>query len=188
MTPLVCLVLLLLTTTQPAEPGPMATPPGWPDETRRAEALIEGGQPLEAAAVYDKYSATQPWFPAAHYLRVGALIDAGRSDLVADALDRARRAIPRTAPLRREAAMFVLDIVSAREQLPREEAQRLVVEARALVDDALAVDPTFTDGLTLKASVLMLEADRLAQDPARKAALQAEADALYQKVFAAPRR
>lgn len=186
MSPFVCLVLLL-TVTQPAEPGPMATPPGWPDETRRAEALMERGQPLEAAAVYDTYSATHPWFPAAHYLRVGALIDAGRSDLAAGALDRARRAVPRTAPLRREAAMFVLDIVATREKLPRDEAQRLVAEARALVDDALAVAPTFTDGLTMKARVLTLEAERLAQDPARKAALQAEADALYQKAFASPR-
>lgn len=180
-------LLLLVVLQQPVEPGPMATPPGWLAETLRAEALIERGQPLEAAAVYDKYSATQPWFPAAHYLRVGALIDAGRSDLVADALDRARRAIPRTAPLRREAAMFVLDIVASREQLPREDARRLVDEARALADDALVVDPSFTEGLTMKASVLSLAAERLEVDPARKAALQAEADALYQKAFAPPR-
>lgn len=181
------IAVLLLVATQQADPAPMATPPGWLAETSRAEALIAQGQPLEAAAVYDKYSATQPWFPAAHYLRVGALIDAGRSDLVADALERARRAIPHTAPLRREAAMFVLDLVATREMLPREEAQRLVTEARALVDEALTVDPSFAEGLTTKASVLLLEAERLAQDPAGRAALQAEADALYQKAFAPPR-
>ena len=75
-------VVFALSASQAVVPGPMATPPGWMDETLRAEALIERGQHLEAAAIYERYSAGQPWFAAAHYLRIGALLDAGRTESV----------------------------------------------------------------------------------------------------------
>ena len=165
------------------EPQPMATPPGWMRETLRAEDLAKAGKRLEAAAIYERYSETVPWFPAAHYVRVQLLLEAGRADLVPAALTRARAAIPTTAPMRREAAMFVLNIAEMVSTLPRAEKARLVAEAHALADEAMKADPRFGDALRMKASILTFEAEQLAPDPARKAALTKQADALLERWF-----
>ena len=188
--PVVVVVLLweMCATAPPAQaqaamaPHPMATPPGWMRETLRAEELAKAGKRLEAAAIYERYSETVPWFPAAHYARV-QLLEAGRADLVPGALTRARAAIPATAPMRREAAMFVLNIAEMVPTLPRAERVRLVAEAHALADEAMKADPRFGDALRMKASILTFEAEHLATDSARKAALTRQADALLERWF-----
>ena len=146
-------LLLTMLAQAPVAPGPMATPPGWMPETLRAEALAKDGKHLEAAGVYERYSATQPWFPAAHYLRVGHLLAAGRADLVAAALATARRQIPKDPPMRAEAAMFVTSLADT-PGLSRVETRRLLDEALALTDEALAINPRFGDALRQKASTL----------------------------------
>jgi hypothetical protein len=189
--PVVVVVLLwvMCATAPPAQaqaamaPHPMATPPGWMRETLRAEELAKAGKRLEAAAIYERYSETVPWFPAAHYARVQLLLEAGRADLVPGALTRARAAIPATAPMRREAAMFVLNIAEMVPTLPRAERVRLVAEAHALADEAMKADPRFGDALRMKASILTFEAEHLATDSARKAALTRQADALLERWF-----
>ena len=52
---------------------------------------------------------------------------------------------------------------------------------------ALAADPRFGDTLRMKASILVLQAERLETDPARKAALEQQADALIEQSFQPPK-
>ena len=165
------------------QPQPMATPPGWMDATLRAEALMKRGAHMDAASIYEQYSATVPWFPASHYLRVQALLKAKRTDLVAAALAAARTGIPRTAPMRSEAAMFALSVVADVPGLPRADVSRLITEAHALADEAMAADPRSGEAMRMKARVLMDQAEKLETDAARKAALEKQADALMEKSF-----
>jgi len=85
--------------------------------------------------------------------------------------------------MRREAAMFVLNIAEMVPTLPRAERVRLVAEAHALADEAMKADPRFGDALRMKASILTFEAEHLATDSARKAALTRQADALLERWF-----
>ncbi|BCS34373.1 hypothetical protein TBR22_A36030 [Luteitalea sp. TBR-22] len=167
-------------------PGPMATPPGWMQATRQAEALAKDGKAMEAADIYEKYSATQPWFPAAHYLRVELLLSAGRRDLVPPALATARANVPRDAAMREEAAMF-LKSAASRPGVARPDARLLLDEAKSMLDEVLKTDPRARDVLTQKAAVLEAYAEHVETSAPRRKALQAEADALRERAYAIPR-
>lgn len=183
MTVLAILIAAVMTTATQAQPGPMATPPGWMPATLQAEALVKEGRFLEAATIYEKYSATQPWFPAAHYLRADALLRAGKLDEVRAVLAAARKNVPRTAPMRSEAAVFATALVDAPAKLSAADVKWLLSEAHALADEALKMDPKSPDALRAKANILLSEATRLETDPARKKKLEAEAEALFMKAI-----
>lgn len=177
------LLMTLMMLAQAADvPGPMATPTGWMPATSRAEALAKEGKTLEAAEVYEQYSAKVPWFPASHYLRVELLLKGGRRDLVPAALARARQGIPPDAAMRAEAAMFLKSVASG-SGVSRQDARLLLDDARAMLDAVLKVDPGSRDVLTQKASVLEAWAEHVETSAARRKALQAEADALRERAY-----
>jgi tetratricopeptide (TPR) repeat protein len=159
----------------PPPPPDQPAPPGYDAARREAEALIGRRQFAQAAAVYATYIKSHPGFVRPHYRRVAALILAGRSDTIADALNAARAAVPAMPELRYAAAAELYLAVKGNEAISPGDARKLLSEAIALLDDAVTLKKDYWEPVAFKAIVLGTLA-QVEPDPAVAKQLLAEAD------------
>lgn len=100
----------------------------------------------------------------------------------AEALKRTRALVPATPESRQVYGMYLWELAYRTKDLPRESTRLLLAEAVTSLDAALKQKPAFIEALTYKSIVLMLQADRVEQDPARIKALRAESARLQEQV------
>jgi tetratricopeptide (TPR) repeat protein len=162
--------------TAAADTAP-AEPPGFAAARESGDALVKRKEYAQAAAVYEKFIRSDPAFPPPHYLRLGALLAAGQSAVVDDALRAARAAIPATPESREMMATYLVDLEMRTPGLAATDAKKLLADAVAVLDEAIALKPQFLEALVYKAVALRRQA-RLETDPAKVKALTDEADRL----------
>lgn len=160
-----------------AAPARPVEPAGYREASQQAAALVERKQFAQAAAIYEKFIASEPRFEPPHYLRVGALIRAGRSAEVEPALLAARKTIPATPESRHVAAAHLEEFARKNASIPPADAKRILAEALTLLDEALAMRPAYLEATVFKSLVLRGQA-RVESDPGRAKQLVAEADGL----------
>ena len=161
----------------PDPPLAIAEPPGYDAARDAAEVLYGRKEYTKAAAVYETFVKSNPAFPPPHYLRLGALLAAGQSDVIDPALKQARSSIPRTPELRYMMATSLVELESRTAGLSAADARKLLAETVVILDEALALRPGFAGALVYKAVARTRQA-RIETDPATVKALTAEADRL----------
>lgn len=171
----------------PTEPAAPAEPAGFDAARSQAEALAAENKFAEAAAVYERFTRSNPEFLPAHYLRLAALLRSGQGAAVDTAVQTARRSVPETAEKRYEAGVYLFDIVSNIKEIAAADANRLLVAATVALDDALKLKPEYMEALVYKSLVLRARA-RYEPDAKQAAALAAEADRLRARATALQKR
>jgi hypothetical protein len=159
-------------------------PPGFAEASATARALVDRKAYAEAIAIYDGFIASHPAFAPPHYLRVDALIRGGRSAAVDAALGDARRAIPATYQGRYDGAVYLEELVRKNPAIAPADGMRALLEAVALLDDALAAKPNDFVALTYK-SLAVRGQVRFTPDVAAARKLTSEADRLREAALAA---
>ena len=135
-------------------------------------------RPIEAESLARAEIKRNPADPTFHYLLLRILLGAGRSQEADGVLRAARQAIPSTAEARHQIGAELWDIVYHDPTLSRVDAQKLLVEAVARLDEALTIKPDYREALVYKKLVLELQATRVEQDAAKVKALRAEIERL----------
>jgi hypothetical protein len=153
----------------------------------QADALAARRQFVEAAAVYEKFTRSNPEFLPAHYLRIDALVRAGEAAAIDAALEAARRSVPATAEKRYEAATYLFDTVTHTKDIAAAEANKLLAAATVALDDALTQKPEYIEALVYKSLVLRTRAP-YEPNAEKAAALTAEADRLRARVMELQKR
>jgi hypothetical protein len=159
------------------EPSAPVEPAGFAAARQEAEALAARNQPAQAADVYRKFTTSHPGFLPAHYLRIDALVRAGKGSALAESLEAARRGVPATAESRYAAATYLFETVSRTKGIAATDANTLLDGATVVLDEALKLRPDYMEALVYKSLVLRTRA-RYESDAGKAAALIAEADRL----------
>jgi len=163
--------------TSPEEPAPNPLPPGYAEAQAEAESLFGRKQFLAAAAIYGKFVTSHPKFLPPHYMRLGALVAAGRGDEVDAGLEAARASVPATAELRCAAAAYLFELVYRNETIAAADAMKFLAEALLVLDEAMTLKPDYVEALVYKSLVVRTQA-RFETDPDKARALSSEADRL----------
>ena len=163
--------------TSPEEPAPNPLPPGYAEAQAEAESLFGRKQFLAAAAIYGKFVTSHPEFLPPHYMRLGALVAAGRGDEVDAGLEAARASVPATAELRCAAAAYLFELVYRNETIAPADAMKFLAEALLVLDEAMTLKPDYVEALVYKSLVVRTQA-RFEIDPDKARALSSEADRL----------
>jgi hypothetical protein len=103
-------------------------------------------------------------------------------DVNVNSIRTAREAVPASAEAWHGYGIYFFGLASpSRAKLSREALRVVLAEALAGHDAALKIKPDYADAMLHKAMVLMVQADRVEQDPARIKTLKAEADRLRER-------
>jgi tetratricopeptide (TPR) repeat protein len=135
-------------------------------------------RPIQAEAPARAAIKRNPADPTFHCLLLRILLATGRSQETDTVLRTARALTPATAEQRYQMGAGLWDIVSHDPKLARTDAQKLLAEAVAVLDEALTLKPDYREALVFKKLVLDLQATRVEQDATRIKALRAEIERL----------
>jgi TonB family protein len=134
----------------------------------------------ELRAIVDSGKATKDT-----YLELATLLNRQhRSAEVIDALRGAAALDPNSAEAQHRLATFCWEIASKGTDLDAAARMRYILDGIAAEDRALAINPDYLEAMTYKNILLRMEAN-VVDDPAEKARLVADADALRNHVIAA---
>ena len=165
-----------------SSPSPAQAPDRWDALQREATRLRAAGKLVEAEAVARRMVAQNPGRFEAHVLLAHILRDQDRPDAAADALRRARTQVRELPAIHRlELVQYLLEQVQQSPRLSRARLRRLLDEASTVADEVIASQQETVLALTAKAMVLDQQAKSVEQSEARRQALSAEADRLWQR-------
>ena len=134
----------------------------------------------ELRAIVDSGKATKDT-----YLELATLLNRQhRSAEVIDALRGAAALDPNSAEAQHRLATFCWEIASKGTDLDAAARMRYILDGIAAEDRALAINPDYLEAMTYKNILLRMQAN-VVDDPAEKARLVADADALRNHVIAA---
>jgi hypothetical protein len=140
----------------------------------------ELNRPAEGEALARSAIVKHPREPRLQYQLVEMQLSRATPQRAENILRTAREAIAATSASWKSAATFMWEIVRNDPALPPHTAEKVLVEAHSMLDEALRLKGADTAGiLGLRAMVLRLQARRVEQDPARAKALVDQADRHY---------